>query len=214
MIDYERLYQFRFRRVDDGRRQRVWDVIAPDVYRKMRRPKIILDVGGGAGEFINAVPAEERWLVDRQVYGEVDSEVKIVIGDLLEVDLPREHFDGVFISNVLEHLPTQESVGMLLRRLRHFTKPDGVMAIMGPNFRYCAKRYFDCADHTLALTHASVEEHLYAAGFNPLIVRKRYLPYSFTGHLPTFPLLVSAYLKMTPAQSLFGKQFFVVASRA
>jgi SAM-dependent methyltransferase len=214
LIDYERLYEYRFRHVEAARRQSAWDVIAVDVHRKMRSPRVILDVGGGAGEFINAVPAEERWLIDRMIYGDVDSGVKVILGDLLEVELPKEHFDGVFISNVLEHLPTQESVGSLLGRLRGFTKPGGVMAIMGPNFRYCAKTYFDCADHTLALTHVSVAEHLYAAGFEPITVRKRYLPYSFTGHLPSFPWLVSAYLKMTPAHVLLGKQFFVLAERA
>ena len=213
MIDYERLYQFRFRHIDDAHRQRVWDVIAVDVHRRMRRPRVVLDAGGGGGQFINAVPAEERWMVDRLSYGNINSGVKVILGDILEVDLPQEYFDGVFISNLLEHLPTQEAVATLLGRLREFIRPGGVMAVMGPNFRYSSKRYFDCADHTLALTHASVEEHLYAAGFNPVEVRKRYLPFSFSGLLPSSPLLVALYLRVTPAHAIFGKQFLVVADR-
>ena len=213
MIDYERLYRFRFRNVDDGRRQRVWNVIAVDVHRRMRNPRVVLDAGGGGGQFINAVPAEERWMVDRLSYGNIDSGVKVILEDILDVDMPHEYFDGVFVSNVLEHLPTQEAVAMLLGRLRKFIKPGGVIAVMGPNFRYCSSRYFDCADHTLALTHASVEEHLYAAGFKPVVVRKRYLPFSFSGLLPSSPFLVALYLKVTPAHAILGKQFLVVADR-
>jgi SAM-dependent methyltransferase len=213
-MNYERLYEFRFRGVNSEDRQRVWNVIAEDVYQKMRRPRIVLDAAGGSGEFINGVPAEERWVVDRVSYGMIDSKVKVVTGDVLEVDLPAEHFEGIFVSNVLEHLPTQEAVAKLLGRLRHFLRPGGVIAIMGPNFRYCAKEYFDCADHTLALTHVSVEEHLYAAGFNILDVRRRYLPYSFRGRLPANSKLTAAYLRLMPLQAILGKQFLVVADRS
>jgi SAM-dependent methyltransferase len=213
-MNYERLYEFRFRRVESDRRQRVWNVIAEDVHQKMKRPRIVLDAAGGFGEFINGVPAEERWIVDRISYGEVDSKVKVVIGDILEVDLPTEYFDGIFVSNVLEHLPTQEAVAELLERLHEFLRPGGVIAVMGPNFRYCAKEYFDFADHTLALTHLAVEEHLYAAGFNILDVRRKYLPYSFRGRLPANPKLTAAYLRLTPLQAILGKQFLVLADRS
>ena len=55
---------------------------------------------------------------------------------------------------------------------------------MGPNFRYCSHEYFDCADHTLIFTHVAIEEHLYAAGFEPERIVPRFLPYSFRGRLP------------------------------
>ena len=60
--------------------------------------------------------------------------------------------------------------------------PGGRIAIMGPNYRYCAKEYWDCADHYVALTHVAIAEHLYAAGFEPSGSIPRYLPYSFRGH--------------------------------
>ena len=52
----------------------------------------------------------------------------------------------------------------MLAKLRDAMQPGGRIAIMGPNFRYCAKNYFDCADHTVILSHIGVEEHVYAAG--------------------------------------------------
>ena len=60
---------------------------------------------------------------------------------------------------------------------------------MGPNFKYCAKDYFDCADHLLALTHVSVQELLFAAGYTVTEVVPRFLPFSFRSRLPAWPAL-------------------------
>jgi SAM-dependent methyltransferase len=180
----------------------------------MREPRVLLDAGGGSGEFINGSPAEERWMVDLVDFPRnVDRSVRILIGDILSVDLPESYFDGIFVSNVLEHLASQEAVATLLTRLLTILKPGGLIAVMGPNFRYCSKNYFDCADHTLPLTHVAVEEHLYAAGFETVSVQKRYLPYSFRGVLPPSPRLTQAYLKLRPAHAILGKQFLLIATR-
>jgi hypothetical protein len=84
---------------------------------------------------------------------------------------------------------------------------------MGPNFRYCSREYFDFADHTVILTERGVEEHLYAAGFQIVAVHPRFLPYTFTGRLPSHPALVRAYLRLPLAWRLLGKQFLAIAER-
>jgi hypothetical protein len=84
---------------------------------------------------------------------------------------------------------------------------------MGPNFRYCAKDYFDCADHNVILTHVGVEEHLYAAGFDIDRSNPQFLPYSFRGRLPPSPALTRRYLNTPLAWKLLGKQFLVVGKR-
>ena len=89
--------------------------------------------------------------------------------------------------------------------------PAGRIAVLGPNFRYCMREYFDCADHTLALTDGSVAEHLYAAGFEIDRVVPRFIPYSFRGRLPHAPWIVRTYLGLPFAWRLFGKQFLVTA---
>jgi SAM-dependent methyltransferase len=135
------------------------------------------------------------------------------IGDAFAVPLPSDHFDGVFVSNFLEHLPTQEHVADLLGRLRSSMRPGGRIAVMGPNFRYCAKEYFDCADHVLALTHVAVQEHLAAAGFEIERVVPRFLPYSFRGLLPPSRALTRLYLRLPAAWLVLGKQFIVIGRR-
>lgn len=78
---------------------------------------------------------------------------------------------------------------------------------------YCAGEYFDCADHTLALTHVAVAEHLHAAGFDITTAVSRFLPYSFHGALPASPLLTRIYLRFPPLWRVPGKQFLVLAAK-
>jgi hypothetical protein len=88
----------------------------------------VLDPAAGRGEFISAVPASERWAVDRTEHVE-SSRVegfRMLIGDVMEVELPEDRFDGVFVSNFLEHLSTQEAIGSFLRRC--WTRPGGAGA--------------------------------------------------------------------------------------
>ena len=213
-IDYQRLYAYRFRGIDQAARQAVWNEITPKIAGWLGSPDRVLDPAAGRGEFVNAIDAEERWVVDSVEYDETvrDPDVRVVIGDARFVELPEAHFDGVFVSNLLEHLATQDDVARFLARMRGFMTPGGRIAVLGPNFRYCAPEYFDCADHTLALTHVAVAEHLYSAGFEIERVIPRFIPYSFRSRLPQAPWLVRAYLRFPPAWRILGKQFLVVAS--
>jgi SAM-dependent methyltransferase len=213
-INFERLYDFRFRGVDQDSRQAAWNEIAVYMYRLMGSPARILDPAAGRCEFINAVPAPERWIVDLFDQGEFrDPEIKTIFGSLLDAELPAGYFDGVFVSNFLEHLEEQEEVALALGKLAAAMRPGGRLAVMGPNFRYCWREYFDCADHTVALTHVSAAEHLHAAGFSVTRVAPRFLPYSFRGTLPASPALVRSYLRIPALWRMLGKQFLVLAER-
>jgi SAM-dependent methyltransferase len=213
-INYERLYAYRFRDVDQAARQAVWREIARYVHERMGAPQRVLDPAAGRGEFITAVPAAERWGVDLVRQGDIEAAgVRMIIGDVMDADLPEGHFDGVFVSNFFEHLASQDAVAAALGKLRGATAPGGRIAVMGPNFRYCAREYFDCADHTVPLTHVSMAEHLYAAGFDIAEVIPRFLPYSFRGLLPPSPALTSAYLRTPALWRVLGKQFLLVARR-
>lgn len=95
-IDYQRLYEYRFRDVDQVSRQAVWHEIAADIYRRMGAPTKVLDPAAGRCEFINAVPAAERWAVDTVDHNKFrQSDIKVIIADILDADLPADYFDGV-----------------------------------------------------------------------------------------------------------------------
>ena len=212
-MNYERIYEYRFRDIDQGARAAVWSEIAPHVHGLMGEPADrarpgrrarrvhLLDprrgaLGGGRGRLPRGRAGPRREIRHLEDHGRRASR-----GD---------HFDGVFVSNFLEHLHNQEEIADFLERMRAAMKPGGAIAIMGPNYRYCAGSTGTCADHWVALTHLAIAEHLYAAGFEPVRVIPRYLPYSFSGVLPPSRRLTRLYLRMPLAWRLLGKQFLVI----
>src|SRR5215475_1648183 len=139
-MNYERMYEYRFRHVDQASRQAVWQEIAKYLHGRMGTPRCVLDPAAGRGEFITAVPAAERWGVDLVRQGDLESAgVKMIIADIMDAELPQDYFDGVFLSNFLEHLQDQNAVAVVLGKLLDAMRPGGQLAIMGPNFRYCAR---------------------------------------------------------------------------
>jgi hypothetical protein len=143
-IDYERLYQYRFRDVEQTGRLAVWREIARYVHARMGAPDRMLDPAAGRGEFIRSVPAGERWAVDMVKQADLEADgVKMIISDIMDAELPEDYFDGIWISNFLEHLPDQNAVASLLGKLHGAMTVGGRIAIMGPNFKYCQREYFD-----------------------------------------------------------------------
>jgi hypothetical protein len=214
-MNYERLYNFRFRDVDQDGRIAVWRKIAPHVHEVMGQPQKVLDPAAGRGEFIGAVPARETWAVDAVSYEQAahKADTNVVVSPIMDAELPAGHFDGVYVSNFLEHLYDQEAIHQFLVKMIGLMEAGGRIAIMGPNYRYCAKEYWDFADHYVALTHVAIEEHLYSAGFEIDRTIPQYLPYSFGSGLPTAPWMVDLYLRTPLAWKLLGKQFLVVGRK-
>lgn len=214
-MNYDRIYQYRFRSVDRATKIATWKILAHWLAKKLGDPSKVLDPAAGACEFINAVPARERWAVDmgEQVRALAEPGVKAFVGRNTDVDLPASHFDAVFVSNFLEHLATPNDVAAFLEQMHGVMTPGGRIAVMGPNFRACPREYFDFADHSVILTEKAVAEHLYAAGFELKEVHARFLPVTFGGRLPITDFLVKAYLNMPFAWRFFGGQFLLIAEK-
>jgi cyclopropane fatty-acyl-phospholipid synthase-like methyltransferase len=181
----------------------------------MGSPQAVLDPAAGWGEFIEAIDAKERVAIDEVDYEQAGrgSGVRRITSRIQDAELPSERFDGIFVSNFLEHLPSQVEISGFLERMRETMKPGGRIAIMGPNYRYCAREYWDFADHIVALTHRAIEEHLYTAGFEPERTIPQYLPYSFRGKLPPSRSLTRLYLRTPLAWKVLGKQFLVIGRK-
>jgi len=85
-MNYERLYAYRFRDIDQAARLRVWEEIAPHVHGLMGSPQTVLDPAAGRGEFICSIPAAERWAVDEVAYPEAESAsgVKVITSRIMD----------------------------------------------------------------------------------------------------------------------------------
>ena len=167
--------------------------------------------------FINNVAAAERVAVDLNPETRYRASAAVQVHCLAAEDLaralPADHFDTAFMSNFLEHCRSRDQVLAVLRAVLTVLKPGGSLLILGPNFRYCARDYFDYFDHYLPLTERSVAEALGLTGFEVSEVVARTLPFSFRSHLPSWPWAVRLYLHLPPLWAWLGAQFFVVGRK-
>ena len=215
-MNFDRIYEFRFKDVDPSTKRIVWEEVSRYISEITNRPSVVLDPASGMCEFVNSVQATEKWAVDQNVFfldRYANSEVRKIVGNALMVELPSEYFDLIFVSNFLEHLESQTQVAEFLDKMNGHLKPGGYVAVMGPNFKFAYREYFDFADHRVALTEIAVAEHLVGAGFNIKYNAPRFLPLSFRGGLPVNRFLIRTYLKMRFAWPLFGKQFLVIGTK-
>ena len=206
-------YALRFRDNADYRR-RVWAVLVSYFSRWIPPESVVLDVGCGWGEFINAVRARQRIGMDLNPESarRLDPQVRFLQQDCSSTwQVPASSLDVVFSSNFFEHLADKESLRRTLEEAHRSLRPGGRLICMGPNIRYLAGAYWDFWDHYLPLTHLSMSEGLRLAGFSIERSIARFLPYSMSqGNEPPVAFL-RLYLRMPVAWRLFGRQFLIVA---
>lgn len=208
------LYRIRFSATDRVSKLEIWKVLCKDFFSRFVRPTDrVLDIACGYGEFINNIAAGEKHGVDinRDTASYLDANVKLHTMPATDLaGLSDDHFDVVFMSNFLEHLPTKADMLKVLQECRRVLKPGGRVLIMGPNIREVPGEYWDFFDHHLPLSHMTVAEGLQLAGFDVEKCIARFLPYTTRSSLPQASWLVRLYLKVPLAWNILGKQFFVV----
>ena len=213
-LNLAKVYEFRFAGLSQVKKDATWALVTRWIESKLGNPRSVLDPAAGRGEFIISSRAPERWACDlSDQRTSWPTGITTRFGDIYKVDLPEKHFDLIFVSNFLEHLATPDDVFKYLLQLRKSLKPDGKLAIMGPNFRFSANEYYDFADHLLPLSDRTVEEHLAAVDMKCERIIPRFLPLAFRSQRFSHPLLVKLYLAVPFFWRFYGKQFFIVATR-
>lgn len=173
----------------------------------------ILEIGAGYCHFINHIRGRERHALDLSpdlpqhagpgVVAHIQSCASLT-------GLADSSFDVVFASNLLEHL-TREQLASTFSEIRRVLRNTGRLLIIQPNFKYCAREYFDDYTHLQVFTHVSLTDRLKAGGFRIDHVAPRFLPFSMKSRLPRSRPLVWLYLRL-PLKP-FGAQMLVVARK-
>jgi SAM-dependent methyltransferase len=195
----------------------LWREIGRYLQRYIPADSVVLDLAAGSGNFIANIEARERWASDmRDTSAEMPAGVKFVVSDGLALRdaAPLGHFDRIFMSNYLEHLPSPEAVVEQLAVVRDLLKVGGQVIVLQPNIRLTGGRYWDFIDHHTPLTENSLSEAALTAGLDPIKTIVRFLPYTTKSRLPQAAWLVRAYLAFPPAWRLMGKQTLFIAQRA
>jgi len=217
-VELSDLYCNRFDGAVRARKALVWAVLWDGLFSRFVRPEdVLLDLGAGHCEFINAATARRRIAVDLNpdTARVAALDVEVHVASASELAFLRDgEVDVVFTSNFLEHLPDKDAVSAVVRSAHRVLKPGGLLLALGPNIRFLADVYWDYYDHHVPLSDRSVCELLALCGFEIRSVEPRFLPYTVKGRLPLLGWLVRAYLALRPLSStLLGRQFFVVAEK-
>ncbi len=146
-------YRHRMERVLEAARERLESPSRPSHavsdYHSFARPEVValvpesarrvLDVGCGAGRLGEAVKARQSAHVTGVEYDEFAAAAArerlddVVQGDAETVEFPPASFDCVVCADVLEHLRDPDA---LLRRVREWLAPGGVLVTSLPNVRH------------------------------------------------------------------------------
>ena len=210
-----RLYRERFTGQDLEFKRRMWAVLCEQVFQRyVSATDTVVDLGAGSCEFINAIRAGRRIAVD------VNPDAALHAGDVEFIQGPSTDLgpiasssvNVIFCSNLLEHLPDKAAVLQTLVECRRVLRPGGTLLILQPNIRYLPGRYWDYFDHHTPLSDRSMIEGLELAGFVPVRVVPRFLPYTVKEtRLPRSTALLRAYLRLPFLWPLFGRQMLIVA---
>ena len=212
------IYTRRFTERDASDKDLIWREISAYLQRNIPIPAggEVLDIACDRGDFIRNISARGRWATDlRDVSQHLPGDVHFIRANGLELlkFLPSSHFDVVFMSNYLEHLPTSEHVIAQLTVARQLVKPGGKVVVLQPNIRLIGGSYWDFIDHQVGLTDRSLVEAGELAGLDTHRVVRRFVPFTTKSRLPRHPLLVRWYLRFPLAWILMGKQSLYIGAR-
>jgi SAM-dependent methyltransferase len=194
----------------DPRRDRAWRHLVKYLSRFWGSNPDLLDVGAGYCSFINSARGHRRVAVDihDQLEAYAGPGVEPVLASAVNLSiLDSGSFDVVFASNLLEHL-TREDIQQALSEFRRVLRASGRLILIQPNFRLCAKYYFDDYTHLTPLSDRSLGDLLKVAGFDLVQVQPRFLPLSLRSHGSRFTFLLPLYLRF-PWRPFAGQMLFV-----
>ncbi len=215
--DIDEIYAQRFDDAEAAAKDAIWQEITRYLQRFVPHDATVLDIACDRGDFIRNIGAGEKWASDmRNVRPLLPNEIRFVQANGLDLadHVPEHHFDVVFMSNYLEHLPASGDVITQFRVAHRLLKPSGRVIVLQPNIRFVGAGYWDFIDHSVALTERSLVEAAELAGFHTDGLIKRFLPYTTKSRLPQSAAIVRAYLAFPPAWRLFGKQTLYIGRRS
>jgi SAM-dependent methyltransferase len=205
---------FETRLAYDHKRDVLWRTLAAAVFQPMIAPSdTVVELGAGWCDFINSVSARRRIAVDvwQGVTEQAGDGVEAHVGSADDLAFLAEgSVQLIFASNLLEHLE-RDQVDRLVDEASRILAPGGRLVLVQPNFRLCAKRYFDDYTHVSIWSDVSMTAYLESRGWSVERAEGRFLPLTVKSRLPVSAALIRTYLR-SPVKPLAG-QMLIVARR-
>lgn len=194
----------------DPGRFKVWRAITEYLQPYVGIDKTVLDLGCGYGDFINQIQAKKKYGLDLgpDVKDYIDKDVKFINKPSTSLgDIPSGTLDVAFSSNLFEHLDRTD-LDKTMVELKRCMKEKGTLILIGPNFRYAFKSYFDDYTHKTIYTHVSLADLMQEHGFKPIKVIPKFLPLTLKSRLPKSYYLTKLYL-YSPFKPMGGQMLLI-----
>jgi SAM-dependent methyltransferase len=207
-MEENKYFQVHFK--EFAERDKIWKVIAGYLQSYISPSSNVLDLGAAYCSFINNIKAKEKYAIDlfENIEKYASKDVFVYKQSITQMDnLKSCYFDVIFASNIFEHLSTEE-LQKVISQIKRILKKDGKLIIMQPNFKYSFKVYFNDYTHKQIFTACSLSALLESLGFDILVRKDRFLPFSMNSGLPKAPFLVKLYLR-SPIKPLSGQMLIV-----
>lgn len=194
----------------DPGRLKVWRAITEYLQPFIGRDKTVLDLGCGYGDFINQIQAKKKYGLDLgpDVKDHIGKDVQFINKPSTSLeDIGANTLDTVFSSNLLEHLD-REVIDKTMQGVKRCMKNGGTLILVGPNFRYAYKSYFDDYTHKTIFTHVSLSDLMQEYGFKPIKIMPKFLPLTLKSRLPKSYYLTKLYLH-SPIKPMGGQMLLI-----
>ena len=213
--DVQRIYKRRFGQ-NLNQREALYRVLCGSFLQQfIPEDSVVLDVAAGYCNFLNNIKAAKKIAVDLNpdIKKHANCDIEIIISTSTDLSrLANNSIDVVYVSNFLEHL-SKEDIIKTLNEIHRVLKVSGKILIIQPNYRYCHKDYWMFFDHLTPLDDRSLTEALEINGFEVILNKPKFLPFTLKNRLPKNRFLLKIYLKSGFLQSIFGQQAFVAAKK-
>lgn len=206
----DQYYESRFK--FDPNRRKVWTEIVRHHEKHIGPCKTVVDLGAGYCDFINLIDAEEKYAVDisEETLKYKAQNVRFLRSTAWDMSsIESDSVDLVHASNLFEHFDDAELV-KVISEVQRVLKVGGYLVLMQPNYKLAMRDYFDDYTHKKVWTPESLGDFLSANGFEILLKKSRFLPFSMksSGNFPVIPLIVRAYIN-SPIKPFAGQMLFI-----
>ena len=207
----EKYFSSRF--TEDFRRKYIWKVIANYVDQLLPSSERTLELGAGYCDWINSTKAKEKYATDMSnvIEKHADSDVSVLVKNSTEIDFGGMQFDRIQASNFLEHLDDHE-LEKTISRINSLLASNGYLVLIQPNYRYTYKKYFDDYTHKKVFTHISLVDLFIGNNYSPVIVKKKFLPFTLKSKLKFGYKLINLYLH-SPYKPFAGQMLIILQKK-
>jgi ubiquinone/menaquinone biosynthesis C-methylase UbiE len=181
----------------DKKRKVLWSTLCKYYFSKyISKENTVLELGAGWCDFINNIDCKEKIAVDLWpgISLSAEDNVEVYINSVTSMPfLKSNSVDVAFASNLVEHL-NRFDFKLMLEECERILRPNGLLILLQPNFKYSYKSYFDDYTHVSIWTDVSITTFLKSIGWEVVLNKPKFLPLTVKSKFPVSKFLIRYYL--------------------